>query len=54
MDRRIDELDYILENLCRARQEVIAHPEWFESDSLERIEKAIRRYTEEIRAARAA
>jgi len=53
MDRRIDELDYVLENLCRARQEVIAHLELFGPDSLERIDKAIR-YTEEIRAARAA
>ena len=53
MDRRIDERDYVLRNLCRARQEVIAHPKWFAPDSLVRIDKAIR-YAEEIRAARAA
>jgi hypothetical protein len=41
MDRRASETDYVLENLCRARQEIIAHPEWFESDALERIDKAI-------------
>jgi len=41
MDRRTDETDYVLENLCRARQEVIAHPEWFEPEALERIDKAI-------------
>jgi len=46
-------LDYVLENLYRSREQVIAHPELFEPDSLERIDKAIR-YTEEIRAARAA
>ena len=41
MDRRIVEADYILENLCRARQDVITHPEWYEPDALERIETAI-------------
>lgn len=41
MDRRIEEGDYVLRNLYRARQEVIAHPEWFESDALQQIEKAI-------------
>jgi hypothetical protein len=46
-------LDYVLENLYRSREQVVAHPELFEPDSLERIDKAIR-YTEEIRAARAA
>jgi len=34
-------VDYVLENLYRSREEVIAHPELFEPDSLERIEKAI-------------
>jgi len=33
--------DYVLENLYRSRAEVIAHPEWFEPDSLGRIDKAI-------------
>jgi len=46
-------LDYVLENLYRSREEVIAHPDLFEPDSLERIDKAIR-YTEEIKAARKA
>jgi len=34
-------VDYVLQNLYRSREEVIAHPEWFEPDSLERIDKAI-------------
>jgi len=34
-------VDYVLENLYRSREEVIAHPELFEPDSLEQIEKAI-------------
>jgi hypothetical protein len=46
-------LDYVRDNLYRSRERVIAHPELFEPDSLERIDKAIR-YTEEIRVARAA
>ncbi len=41
MDCRTDEADYVLDSLCRARQEVIAHPEWFEPDALELIGKAI-------------
>jgi hypothetical protein len=49
----LNPLDYILENLYRSREQVIAHPKWFEPDSLERIDKAILR-TEEIRAAKAA
>ena len=32
--------DYVLENLHRSRAEVIAHPEWFEPDSLGRIDMA--------------
>jgi len=46
-------LDYVLENLNWSREKVIAHPEWFQPDSLERIDKAILR-TQEIRAAKAA
>jgi len=42
-------LDYVLENLYRSREEVIAHPEWYQPDSLERIDKAILR-TEEIKS----
>ena len=42
--------DYVLENLYRSREEVIAHPDWFQADSLERIEKAIV-YTQEAKAA---
>jgi hypothetical protein len=41
MDRRTDEGAYVLKNLHRARQDVIAHPEWFEPDALERINKAM-------------
>lgn len=41
MDRLANETDYVLESLCRARQEVIAHPEWFDADAVERIDKAI-------------
>jgi hypothetical protein len=42
--------DYVLQNLYRSREEVIAHPDWFQPDSLERIEKAIV-YTQEAKAA---
>jgi len=41
MDRRTDEAQYVRENLLRARQEVIAHQEWFEPDAVERIDEAI-------------
>ena len=41
MDRRTEETDYVLESLRRARPEVIAHPEWFDPDALELIDKAI-------------
>ena len=41
MDRRTEETDYVLESLRRAQQEIIAHPEWFDPDALERIDKAI-------------
>jgi hypothetical protein len=34
-------LDYVLENLYQSRQQAIEHPEWFEPDSLERIDRAI-------------
>ena len=34
-------VDYVLENLYRSREEVIAHPELFEPEALERIDKAI-------------
>jgi hypothetical protein len=42
-------VDYVLENLYRSREEVIARPELFEPDSLERIEEAILS-AQEIRA----
>jgi len=54
MDRRIDEEDYVLINLCRARQEVIACPEWFEPDALQRIEKALASIEQRRLAAKAA
>jgi hypothetical protein len=41
MDRLTNEAQYVLENLRRAREEVAAHPELFDTDALERIEKAI-------------
>jgi hypothetical protein len=41
MDRLTNEAVYVLENLYRMRQEVIAHPGLFEPDALERIDKAI-------------
>ena len=41
MDRQTEETDYVLESLRRARPEIIAHPEWFDHDALERIDKAI-------------
>jgi len=34
-------VDYVLENLYRSREEVIAHPEQFEPEALERIDKAV-------------
>jgi hypothetical protein len=41
MDRLTNEAQYVLENLRRAREEVTAHPELFDPDALERIDKAI-------------
>ena len=54
MDRRIEEGDYVLRNLDRARQELIAHPEWFELDALQRIDKAVASIKEARLAAQAA
>ncbi len=48
MKRRQDEADYVLENLSRARNEVLAHPEWFAPVALKRIEEAIA-YVQEAR-----
>ena len=39
----LNPLDYVLENLNRSREQVITHPEWFQPESLERIDKAILR-----------
>jgi hypothetical protein len=41
MQRRREEADYVLENLRRARDEVLAHPEWFAPVALKRIDDAI-------------
>ncbi len=41
MDRRADEADYVLANLRRVREEVVANPELFDPDALERIDEAI-------------
>ncbi len=35
-----DNLEYVLKNLYRARKEVITHPEWYEPDALDRIDRA--------------
>jgi hypothetical protein len=37
----MDRVDYMLEHLYRSREEAIAHPEWFEPDFLEQLDKAI-------------
>ena len=41
MDRRTEEARYVLHHLWRTRRVVMAHPEWFQPDSLERIDRAI-------------
>lgn len=41
MEGRTKESEYVVENLCRARQEVVAHPEWFDPGAVERIDKAL-------------
>ncbi len=48
MKRRRDEADYVLESLRRARDEVLAHPEWFAPVALKRIDEAIA-YVQEAR-----
>jgi hypothetical protein len=50
MARRQDEADYVLDNLRRAREEVLIHPEWFTPAALERIEQAISQ-VQEVRKA---
>ena len=54
MDRRIDEWDYVVRNLYRSRQDVIAHPGWFDPDALQRIDKTIVSIEEARLAAKAA
>ncbi len=41
MRRRKDEADYVLDCLQRAREEILAHPEWFTPRALDRIAQAI-------------
>jgi hypothetical protein len=53
MDRLTNEALYVLENLRRAREEVTAHPELFDPDALERIDKAIA-FVQGVRLAKAA
>jgi len=43
--------DYVLQILYQSREEVIAHPEWFEPDAPKRLDKAILYYTEETKPA---
>ncbi len=40
MARRQNEADYVLNNLQRAREQILAHPEWFAPAALERIDYA--------------
>ena len=47
-------VDYELENLYRSREEVIAHPDLFEPEALERIDRAIVYYQEVKGGAKAA
>lgn len=54
MDRRSNDTDYVLKNLRGTRQEVIAHPELFEPDALQRIDNAIASLQEAKREAKAA
>jgi hypothetical protein len=54
MDRRTEEVNYVLENLLRVRQQVIAHPELFDLDALKRIDKTIASIDEARLAAKAA
>jgi len=54
MDRRIDEWDYVVRNLYRSRRDVIARPERFDPDTLQRIDKAIASIEEIRLAAKAA
>ncbi len=51
MARRRDEADYVLDNLRRAREQVLIHPEWFTPVALERIEQAISQVQEVRQAA---
>jgi hypothetical protein len=41
VDRLTDEAEYVVAILHRMREEVIAHPELFDPDAQERIDKAI-------------
>ncbi len=51
MARRRDEADYVLDNLLRAREEVLIHPEWFSPLAVERIDQAISQVQEVRQAA---
>ncbi len=41
MDRRTDELEYVLKALRRTRQELVANPRLFVPGALERIDRAL-------------
>ena len=41
MQRLLDEAEYVLAVLCRMKEEVSAHPEWFDPDAQERVDEAI-------------
>ncbi len=41
MDRRAEELEYVLQALHRTRQELVANPRLFVPGALERIDRAI-------------
>ena len=41
MQRVVEEAEYVLAILYRMREEAVAHPDLFEPDAQERIDKAI-------------
>jgi hypothetical protein len=49
-NRRANELEYVLFHLRQAREEVIRYPRHFETDALEKIEKAITKIEDSKRA----
>ncbi len=48
VDRRTEELEYVLKALRHTRQELVANPQLFEPGALERIDKVIAAIEEEV------